>query len=250
MQYGPERDRVDLSLAIPSECAARLGDGRADCGLVPAIELIRQPLSIVCDLGIVSHAAVRSILLISKVPLHRIGSLAVDASSRTSVMLCRLLLRQMHRCQPALTAMPPNLAVMLASHDAALLIGDPALRIDLDALPYAAWDLGAAWTEWTGLPMVFAAWASPVNHAQRESLGPLLRSSYTSGLQHFSEIVRAESEQRNFPPGLVEKYLGHQIRYEIGPLEQRGLARFLEEAKALDAGDSRVMIEKSHLAPQ
>ena len=250
MQYGPERDLVDLDLAIPSECATRLGDGRADCGLVPAIELIRQPLSPVCDLGIVSHGAVRSILLISKVPFHRIASLAVDASSRTSVMLCRLVLRHMHQCDPAFVAMAPNLTAMLASHDAALLIGDPALRIDPDSLPYAVWDLGAAWTDWTGLPMVFATWASPVHYAQRDFLGDLLRSSYTSGLRHFSEIVTAESARRNFPPAVVEQYLGKQIRYEIGPDEQRGLVRFLEEAKALDAGGSRVMIEKSHLAPQ
>ena len=55
--------------------------------------------------------------------------------------------------------MTPRLEDMLAECDAALIIGDPALRLDPARLPYETLDLGAEWVAWSGLPMVFAVWA-------------------------------------------------------------------------------------------
>ena len=52
---------------------------------------------------------------------------------------------------------------MLEAADAALIIGDPALHVDVDSLPYYVSDLGAEWTATTGLPMVFAVWAAARN---------------------------------------------------------------------------------------
>jgi chorismate dehydratase len=233
MQYGPERELVDLTLAIPSECASRLAAGSVDCGLVPVIELIRQPLRQIGELGIVSDGAVRSILLISKVPFHQIRTLAVDASSRTSVMLAKLVLRHVYGAEPELTAIRPDLTEMLVDHDAALVIGDPALRIKPDALPYRSLDLGAAWTQWTGLPMVFAVWATTQRFAESERLTDILRSSYVSGQEHLAEIINKESAARDFAPGVVKAYLTSQIHFDIAERERQGQERFLELAKAI-----------------
>lgn len=234
LQHGPERELIDLSLAIPSECAARLADGRADVGLVPVIEFARQKLRQVGDLGIAADGAVRSILLISRVPFSQIRTLAVDRSSRTSVVLAQLVLQHRYGCRPELTAFSPDLDSMLREHDAALLIGDSALRVEPATLPYYTLDLGQAWTEWTGLPMVFAIWASPETFAGAAGLAPILRNSYNAGQQHLAEIIEREATARHFPHDVVATYLRHQIHYEIGPRYSEGLAHFLHLARAIN----------------
>ena len=233
MQHGPEGRLVDLSLAIPSECASRLASGSVDCGLVPVIEMIRQPLRQIGELGIVADGTVRSILLISKVPFAQIRTLAVDASSRTSVMLAKLILRHVYGAEPQITAIHPDLTKMLVDHDAALVIGDPALRIEPDALPYLWLDLGAAWTEWTGLPMVFAVWAATPKFLDSNALSETLRASYETGRQHLADIIVKEAAARNFDREVVEKYLTSQIHFEISDRERKGQSRFLELAQAI-----------------
>ncbi len=94
MLHGEQMDQFNLSFCVPSECADRLEDGRADIGIVPAIELPRQDLVITAETAIVCQGPVRSILLISKVPFDRIRTVAADSSSRTSVALTELILRR------------------------------------------------------------------------------------------------------------------------------------------------------------
>src|SRR5690242_9592708 len=146
MLHGEQRDLFDLSFAIPSECANRLADGRADIGIVPAVELNRQRLYILRGTGIACRGPVRSILLISKAPFSQIRSLATDSSSRTSVMLARIILSKKYGAEPELLSHPPDLSSMLQTCDAALIIGDPALLLDPAALPYRVLDLGDEWT--------------------------------------------------------------------------------------------------------
>ena len=92
MLHGHERDLFELSFALPSECADRLASAQADIGIVPSVELLRQNLKIIPGAGIACNGVVRSILLISKVPFEKIRTLATDSSSRTSVMLSRIVL--------------------------------------------------------------------------------------------------------------------------------------------------------------
>ena len=156
---GPQRGLYDFRFDLPAQCADAVGTGEADIGLVPCAELDRLGLDFLPDLGIACEGPVRSILLISRCDIPKIRTLAADSSSRTSVALSRILLAERYGCRPAITAQAPNLEDMLAEHDAALIIGDPALRIEPATLPWKTLDLGAEWVEWTGLPMVFAVWA-------------------------------------------------------------------------------------------
>ena len=160
MLHGGQRGLFDLSFAIPAECADRLADGRADIGIVPSVELNRQNLRIIRGTGIACDGPVRSILLISKVPFEEIRTLATDASSRTSVALSRIVLAKKYGVEPRLFSQRPHLGSMLEQCDAALIIGDAALVLDPADLPFHVLDLGAEWTEMTGLPMVFAVWAA------------------------------------------------------------------------------------------
>jgi chorismate dehydratase len=228
MLHGEQRNRFDLSFCLPSECADRLHDGRADIGIVPVIELPRQDLMITADTAIVCRGAVRSILLISKVPFEQIRSVAADSSSRTSVVLAQIVLRTKFRIEPVMLQAAPDLARMLLDCDAALIIGDPALCIDPAQLPYLVLDLGSEWTEMTGLPMVFAVWAA----SRRYDPDPFA-ASLRFGLAHIYEIVAAEHAGRGISAELARDYLTHNISFDLGPAERAGLDRFLEYASEI-----------------
>ena len=159
MLHGPQQGLFDLDFRIPSGCADDMAAGAADIGLIPSFELTRQDLEVIPGPGIACRGPVRSILLISSRPAPEIRTLAADSSSRTSAELVRIVLERRFGAAPESISHPPDLEAMLRIADAALIIGDPALRIDPARLPYHVYDLGGEWVEMTGLPMVFAVWA-------------------------------------------------------------------------------------------
>jgi predicted solute-binding protein len=229
MLKGPQKEPTELIFSIPSVCAAQLEDGVVDIGLVPVVEIARQRLEILPGLGIAAQGAVRSILLFSKVPWRSIRTLAADSSSRTSVELARVILREQFGSIPVLLSQEPNLEQMLQSADAALIIGDPALRIEPAEQPYDCLDLAEAWSSLTQLPFVFAAWAGkrgiPV-----AALADLTAGSYAFGREHLDDIVSAEAPRRGIPDALADRYLRHHLRYEIGQKELDGWEAFVSLA--------------------
>jgi len=234
MLHGQQRGIFDLVFRIPSECADMLASGAADIGSVPSIELARQNLELIRGAGIASRGAIRSILLVSKVAPAEIRTLAADSSSRTSVALARIILARRYHAEPRLISLPPDLPAMLEAADAALMIGDPALRLEVEALPYLVLDLGAEWMELTGLPMVFAVWAGRRERLAQDRLPELARAFLDScrfGLAHLEDIARQEAPRRGIPEALARRYLTRHVVLELGEQEYRGLRRFLSEAQ-------------------
>ena len=231
MLHGDQRDLFDLSFSLPAECADRLADGRAGIGIVPCIELARQPLSVIPGAGIACHGAVRSILLVSKVPFEDIRTLAADSGSRTSVMLTRIVLEKKYGVQPDFISRQPNLVEMLDDADACLIIGDPALLLDPATLPFHVLDLGAEWMEITGLPMVFAVWAARAD-LPPQAPGPFI-DSLRFGKTCIDEIVDLEYRRRGISRQLAHHYLARSIVFELGEREYRGMALFLKYAGEL-----------------
>lgn len=229
MLHGPQRDLVDLSFSLPSVCSRELELGRIQIGLVPVAEIARQGLEIVPGVGITCFGPVRSILLISKCPVREIKTFAADSSSRTSVQLARVILRERYGVTPHITAHEPVLDRMLKHSDAALVIGDPALLIDPTDLPYECLDLGEEWRILTGLPMVFAAWGGKPG-LPFSALEKITRGSYAYGAQRIDEIIAVEHQKRGISEQLATHYLKHNIRYLLGPHEEKGLETFLELA--------------------
>lgn len=229
MLHGAQREQVHLSFAIPSVCASEVELGTVDIGLVPVAEIARQDLEIVPGVGITCLGAVRSILLLSRVRWTEVHTLAADLGSRTSVELARIILRERYGVEPRIVLQEPVLESMLSAADAALLIGDAALRITPEELPFECLDLGAEWLAYTGLPMVFAAWAGkpgiPVDR-----LGSITNGSYEFGKTRIDQIVEEEYRPRQISKQLAERYLLQYIRFELGQNEQRGLQAFFELA--------------------
>ncbi len=229
MLRGPQADSVELSFSVPSVCAEQVERGDVQIGLAPVAEIARQDLEIVPGVGITCSGAVRSILLFSRVPWGKIRSLAADAGSRTSVLLARIILQERFGVQPTVTAQPPNLLEMLDNSDAALVIGDAALRLEPARLPFACLDLGEEWRKLTGLPMVFAAWAGKPG-LPLDRLRALTVASYQFGRDRIGEIAERESAPRHISQDLANQYLSRYIHFEIGLKEQEGLEAFLDLA--------------------
>src|SRR3954465_13053756 len=160
----PLRKDFEIHYTVPSACAEALRAGTADIGIIPAITYQTIPdLVVIPAVAIGAKGPVRSILLVSKLPLEKIKTVAADTSSRTSVALLKIIFQKWWRApaaQPELVPGDPALKKMLKKCDAALMIGDPALKIDPKKYDTVI-DLGEEWHKQTGLPFVFAFWPVP-----------------------------------------------------------------------------------------
>jgi len=228
-EAGPQRELAHLTYDLPFRCAERTVSGEADAGLMPVIEAARLCLPTLGDVGIACRGAVRSILLVTKVPARRIRRLAVDSASRSSVQLARIVLAEGYGCEPETVPMAANLEPMLGECDAALLIGDPALRLDPATLPYETLDLGEEWWKIARLPMVFAMWAGRVDLPESA-----FRESLEYGRAHLEDYLERESAARGVGPELAREYLTRHIVYDIGPEERRGMAEYLRAVEELE----------------
>jgi predicted solute-binding protein len=231
--HGPQQGLFDFRFDLPAACAAAVGDGAADVGLVPCAELDRLGLDFLPDLGIACEGAVRSILLISPRPFETIRTVAADSSSRTSVALARILLAERYGVTPLIVPHAPTLDSMLAEYVAALIIGDPALHLDPAALSYHTLDLGAEWVAWSGLPMVFAVWAGRRKFLTRE-VGGAFRAAYEWGRAHTEEMITRASRERGFREDVARDYLTRRIVYELSAKHLEGLATFRNLNRALE----------------
>jgi chorismate dehydratase len=147
-------------------------------------------------------------------------------------MLAKVLLARKYQNYPELRTAAPDLEAMLAECDAALIIGDPALRTEPNSLPYQVLDLGAVWMEMTGLPFVFALWSG----AGQFMAGEFRRAFADScgfGLDRMDELVRAEALERGFPEAIVRTYLTKHIEFRLTPDHLRGLDLFWRYALEL-----------------
>lgn len=232
--HQPELQPVfHLSFAVPSACADQLAAGEADIGIVPVIEMARQKLDYFRETGISCVGAVRSILLTSKVPFQRIKTLATDSGSRTSVMLARMILAEKYGVEPELISHPPQLEEMLKIADAALVIGDAALRMEPATLPYATLDLGQEWLQLTHLPMVFAVWAGRKG-VMRQAYADALVASCKFGQAQIEAIVAQESRNRQLPETLVREYFTRYIHFDLDEKAHQGLDLYLKNAAVFE----------------
>ncbi|MFB3827279.1 MAG: menaquinone biosynthetic enzyme MqnA/MqnD family protein [Bryobacteraceae bacterium] len=228
--HGRQKGLFDISFRIPAECADEVASGAADIGIIPIFELLRQQLGVVPGVGIACRGEVRSILLVTKCAPEEIRTLAADSSSRTSVALARIVLARRYGARPRFVSHAPDVPGMLRVADAALIIGDPALRVDPAALPWRTYDLGVEWLKLTGLPMVFAVWAGAPARITPDVVRAF-QDSCEFGMKHLEEIVRQESAARGFSPEMVRHYLTSNLVLRFGDAEREGMRAFLEMAR-------------------
>ncbi|MFI9603148.1 menaquinone biosynthetic enzyme MqnA/MqnD family protein [Streptomyces sp. NPDC004069] len=168
---------LELTKDTPEKLSERLVRGELDIGPITLVEFLKHADELVAfpDIAVGCDGPVMSCVIVSQVPLDRLDGarVALGSTSRTSVRLAQLLLAERYGVTPDYYTCPPDLSLMMQEAEAAVLIGDAALRANLhDGPRYGldVHDLGQLWKEWTGLPFVFAIWAARRDYAEREPL--------------------------------------------------------------------------------
>ena len=254
---GPLRGKYDLSFTVPSQCAEDLRLGRADVAIIPAIEYQRIPgLAILPDMAIACKNVVRSLLIVAKKPIEQVHRFALDRSSRSTQALTRILCAEKWKIAPEFFEALPDLPEMLQQADAALLIGDPALRIavgiEKDSWSGApvqtvcqattlgitssellyVYDVVGEWRALTGLPAVLAVWAARRELATSEVTADFI-ASRDFGLAHLGEISYEAAQDLELPQRSLESYLRDNIDFSLDAENRRGLELYFERAAKL-----------------
>jgi chorismate dehydratase len=248
---GPQRDSFEPLLSTPAECADQLAKGSVDIGLIPSIEFQRIKGSrIVPGPAVASLYQVRSVILVSVVPLWKVKTVACDSGSRTSVALTKIIFDEYYQIRPDFRPAEPNLANMLAQNDAALLIGDNALKFmaenDLPNIetqkpivrsgsePLEVFDLAERWRFLTGLPFVFAFWA--VRDGFKDAgIVDTLKSSRDFGVSNIPDIAQKYSESLQIKKEFIQAYLEKNVHYYMDQTCLEALRLFYEKAARVGA---------------
>lgn len=255
--HGPLRGKYDLSFTVPSQCAEALRAGAADVAIIPAIEYERIPdLVVLPGLSIASSRMVRSLLLITRKPMAEVHRIALDRSSRSTQTLVRILCDSLWKITPEYFEADPDLPAMLQDADAALLIGDPALKLSIacagtgrreadgelsvpasaaglagDA-PLRIYDVVEQWRALTGRPAVMAMWA-----ARKEVVTPELvqdfQDSLAFGLRHLDAIANEAAVELELPAAELRRYLTENIDYRLDKEHRDALLAFFVLAARL-----------------
>jgi chorismate dehydratase len=239
-EHGPAGQQFDIDYTLPSACARALAAGTADIGIIPAAAYTQIPgLQILPDVAIASRQPVRSILLVSRRPMDKVRSVALDTSSMTSVALTKVIFEKWLGGGRTYTPMEPVIEQMLEQCDASLVIGDPALQID--RARYYTLDLAEEWIRHTGKPFVFAFWAVR-SEALKEAdpaldLSSIFRNSRDQGLEPASlnAIAREWAPKLGLTESDVHSYLTRNIYYRLDAACIEGLRLFYRYATEIGA---------------
>jgi len=234
-ERGQAGREFEVTYTVPSLCAKALAEGTADIGIIPAAAYAQIPgLQVLPDVAIASRRAVRSILLVSQIPVELVRTVALDTSSMTSVALTKILFEKWMGGGRTFTSMEPDIEKMLNECDAGLLIGDPALQVDRQK--YHTVDLAEEWIRYTGKPFVFAFWVVR-GEALREAdpvidIPAIFRESRDLGLmpENVEAISREWAPRVGLSEEEVRRYLSENIHYQLDSGCLDGLRLFYQYA--------------------
>jgi cyclic dehypoxanthinyl futalosine synthase len=223
---------VDLQLCSPSEGARRLAERECDLALLPVAALARQgDLVAVPGVCIGARRTVGSVLLVADAPLHELTTVALDQSSRTSVTLARILLRERRatRGEPRWEARPPaELVDCVSETRGAVIIGDPALQAVAQRPFRYTYDLAELWHALTGKPFVFAVWAGRADAVDGDVCS-LLARSLGHGLERLDAIA-ADAGRHGVSPERARRYLNDELWFRLDDNMVAGAEEYLARA--------------------
>lgn len=227
-RHGLRQLGVEYVDEVPAKLLPYLESGEVDAAILPAFDLLAHPeLIALPGACIASDGPAMSVKLFSRLPLRFATTVALDADSHTSVALTRILL-DASGAHPQYLTFPPDLDQMLTHADAALLIGDPCLRTQ-PGPDVLVTDLGEAWKELTGLPFVFALWATREG-ADCTALNALILEALQLGLADLPTVAAAEAARLGLSPDTMLVYLRDCLRYHLEEPYRAGLERFRQMA--------------------
>jgi chorismate dehydratase len=206
-----------------------LARGVVEAALVPVVEYQRLPeVAVVPGVCVGARRAVRSVVLATRArDLKDVRTLALDESSRTSAALVQIIFREFVGREVLTAPASPDVWAMLAEHDAALVIGDPAMTFARENLQVH--DLALLWREFTGLGFVFAMWMAHASAA--EAVRRIdFAGARDEGLARLEEIVEVYERELNLPRAELRDYLTENICFDLNEEMRAGLELFFQLA--------------------
>jgi chorismate dehydratase len=221
--YKGEED-WEVQIDIPSVCADKLISGKVDIGLIPVAEIDRVPNArIISNYCIAADGPVKSVLLLSEVPLSEIEIIMLDYQSRTSVKLCRLLADLFWNIKPLWENTKEGYEYNIKGKRAAVVIGDRAIA--LSGKYKYVYDLSGEWKKYKGLPFVFACWVEnkAIDKKNENSFGKILEQGVKNKVDVLNKEKIFEAEKRD--------YILNTIQYEMSDRHKLALGTFLDLSK-------------------
>lgn len=245
---------AELVDGVPTALNREMAQGTIDVSVISAVEYARDAKRylLLPDLSICSDGPVRSVVLFSKRPASELHGrrVLVSRSSMTSVALLELLFQHVWDARPTFVPSNAELADLARfgdeEHDARLVIGDAALHLwsrlrspelypegERPASYRYAYDLGAEWKSWTGLPFVFAVWVAqrtaPVAAALAVHAG--LIASRNWGLEHLEQLATRAAVATGVTTAVCLEYLSG-LDYGLSYEHLAGLTEFFRRLVA------------------
>ncbi|MEN6351284.1 MAG: menaquinone biosynthesis protein [Syntrophomonas sp.] len=235
---------IDLIKGNPTDLNRMLKENILDLAAIPSMAYARdyREYVIMPDISISCDGEVKSIYLFSKVPIEELHKkkIALTNISLTSQALLRIIMSRFYNSVPEYFSSAPELGAMLMEADAALLIGDDALRArykNQDRL--FIYDLGEEWKKFTGLPMVFAVWAIRKDYAAKnknmEQL-KMIKDAFTGSiklsLDNIFDVAAKASQWEDFDAQYMVEYF-RTLRFDFDKSKQEGLLEYYRQAEIM-----------------
>jgi len=227
LQHSAILDQIDLSLDMPSDCAQKLIDDKADIGLIPVAATLSLPQwEIVSAYCIGAVGAVNSVFIFSNCDIKDVKHIQLDPQSRSSNNLAKVLLKNFWKIQPELMVGAADYSLSTDRQTAFVQIGDRTFG-KKDKYPFV-YDLAEEWQKFTSLPFVFAAWIAnkPIPASFIQEFDKALKL----GLDHRAELLKELPQRPDFD---LEDYLMHRLDFNLTEDKKKALYLFLDYIKAL-----------------
>ena len=248
--YGENRGKYELILdTAPARSAELLAQDRVDAALVPVIaaQLIKE-VRMIPDVCVGAKEKVQSVCLVTRgKDLRDVKSVSLDISSKTSVVLTKIIFREFLGFEPSWKVAKPNVDKMLVDSDCALLIGDPALEVSKfrdqnseleNKYPYRKFDLVELWREFTGFGFVFAMWMT-----KKETCEIDFAAARDEGIEHLDEILTNYEDEISLSQKDFKKYLTKDISFSINKSMNQGMKLYFKLAKQNDLIEKNLPIQ-------
>lgn len=219
-----------MSLDIPSKIVAKLSYNLVDIGLIPVAGLADlEKYEIISDYCIGAVGKVKTVVLVSEVPLNEIETVLMDYQSRTSVLLAKVLAKFYWKTEFEWENTCNNFQnKSINGKTAGVLIGDRVFEVE-GKFKYS-YDLSEEWQKFTGLPFVFAVWAA--NKEIPEFFEAEFNMAMKLGLEKIDEVVK--QEQNDYPGVDIKSYFSDNISFELDDAKRKGMQKFLQLAQKLE----------------
>lgn len=217
------KNDIELSVDIPSECANKVINGRADVGLVPVAVLpLLKGYRVITEFGIAANGKVASVLLFANCDLHNISEIMLDYQSRTSVELVKILAKEKWNISPEWTHATPGYEQEIGGSKAAVVIGDRSFH--LKGHYKTEVDLAEEWKSLTGLPMVFAVWVANDNVSNK--FVHQLNEAFIYGIENTALVVKNLKDDCGIN---LSEYYTTYVKYQIGKDEKKAIELFISK---------------------